>query len=258
MHQANFVQIEITTVCNYRCFYCAGRDMPQRHMPMDTFLAILDRQPKTVKQVSLQGEGEPTAHPQFRAMVAAVVARGFVPYTITNASLIRDPVFFAASFPLLGVSIDSLDPAEADRIGRIKLHRALRGVEKLLETMGARRLIIHTVDCGQPIQELRQWVASTGFLQHIVQPLQGKDDYANRYPLPAKADTENKAAQPATCRFLVRDISRYYALDGSELPCCFIKDTREFRSIDQLRADLAAGQNPAPCRGCAEIVPLRR
>ena len=38
-----FHQIEITTKCNFRCFYCAGRTMPQRHMTEATMNDILAR-----------------------------------------------------------------------------------------------------------------------------------------------------------------------------------------------------------------------
>ena len=93
-------------------------------------------------------------------------------------------------------------------------------------------------------------VLGLGIRQHIVQPLQRKDDYARRYPgrVPAAG------AYHYRCRFLQAPVMRFYDIGGRELPCCFIKDTSAFTSIDALAADLARGVVPAPCAGCREIL----
>lgn len=249
--QAPFVQIEITTICNYRCFYCAGRDMPQRHMPMEQFTRILEALGDAAREVSLQGEGEPTAHPQFRDMAEAVRARGLQPYTITNASLIRDPPWFAQVFPVIGVSVDTLDADEGERIGRIRLAHALKGVQALVGTMGASRIVLHTVDYGQPLDALRQWAQAQGFRRHIVQPLQRKPDYVQSYKLPVDVAPDRYHGR---CRYLEQPRMDYYTIDGVRLPCCFIKDTRGFESVERLREQLASRQVPACCAGCREIL----
>jgi hypothetical protein len=249
-----FAQIEITTICNYRCFYCAGRDMPQRHMPMEQFLGILEKLPPSVRQVSLQGEGEPTAHNRFRDMVAAVQQRGMTPYTITNASLIRDPQWFAQAFPVIGISIDTLDPELAESIGRIKLHRALKGVDRLIGAMGAERIVLHTVNFGQPLDAILSWAHAKGFGKHLVQPLQGKADYVRSYRYqPPPRELPARLPFALQCRFLEQELSSYYTLDGIELPCAFIKDATSFSSAADLRASLAEGRIPPTCAGCREI-----
>ena len=249
-----FAQIEITTICNYRCFYCAGRDMPQRHMPMEKFLDILQRLPDSVRQVSLQGEGEPTTHNRFRDMVAAVQQRGMTPYTITNASLVRDPQWFAQVFPLIGISIDTLDAELSESIGRIKLHRALKGVDRLIGAMGAQRIVLHTVDFGQPLDAILAWAQDKGFGKHVVQPLQGKADYVRSYRYkPPQRELPSELPFALQCRYLERDHTSYYTLDGIELPCCFIKDTQSFSSAADLHASLAAGRVPPSCSGCREV-----
>jgi wyosine [tRNA(Phe)-imidazoG37] synthetase (radical SAM superfamily) len=68
-------QLEITTRCNFDCYYCAGRLMRQGDMPYDTFTALIDRHIATYglpKVVSLQGEGEPTLHHDFLRMAEFV------------------------------------------------------------------------------------------------------------------------------------------------------------------------------------------
>ena len=79
------------------------------------FTSILARLSPSVTVVSLQGEGEPTAHPKFWQMVNSVRASGRSAYTITNASLI-DVARAAKYFPEIGVSIDTLNPQEAKRL----------------------------------------------------------------------------------------------------------------------------------------------
>ena len=96
--------------------------------------------------VSLQGEGEPMAHRDFWRMAERVTQLGKVPYTITNGSLMRHPQRLADAFEAIGVSIDTLDAVEAERIGRLRLPRVLKNLERLLAHMSAERVIVHTVD----------------------------------------------------------------------------------------------------------------
>lgn len=107
-----FYQLEITTRCNFDCFYCAGRDMPQQDMAWDTFVRIVDRIPGRGSMVSLQGEGEPSLHPKFEAMAQHVATRGHQAYTILNASRI-DAERLSRLFPTVGISVDTLDAHRA-------------------------------------------------------------------------------------------------------------------------------------------------
>lgn len=242
-------QIEVTTHCTFTCFYCAGRDMAQRHMEWPVFEKILANIPSGLHDVSLQGEGEPTLHPRFWDMVTGVKARGFVPTTITNGYEI-DTARMAAELPSVAVSIDTLDEAEASRIGRLKLPRVLASLDRLLAAMGPERIRIMTVDYGQDLSALRTYLRQKRLHQHIVQPLQRKDDYARRYPERVSA----AGRYHYRCHFLHAPVMRFYDINGLELPCCFIKDSTGFRSIGALAADLAQRVVPQPCAGCREIM----
>lgn len=244
-----FIQIEIATHCNFTCFYCAGRDMVQEYMPLERFDAIMARLPPGQHVVCLQGEGEPLLHPDFWTMVERVRARQHEPYTITNGSRI-DPERIAAAFPRIAISIDTLDPAEAERIGRKKLDKVLRNLDRMIETMGAARLAVTTVDYGQPLDELKAFVRARGIGEHMVQPLQIKDDYRRRYP----GHMPPEPRYTYRCRYLEQPLQRTYGMDGQEFPCCYIKDPTGFTSIDALRAALKEQTVPPCCSGCREIV----
>jgi len=242
-------QIEVTTHCNFECFYCAGRAMPQRHMPWDLFKSIIDGIPSGQHMVSLQGEGEPTTHPKFREMAEAVSARSLVPFTITNGAQI-DADWMASTFPSIGVSIDTLDAAEAERIGRHKLDRVLKNLEALDARMGPKRIRIMSVNYGQSLDAVREFVRARGY-RHSVQSLQTKPDYAHRYPAAFDAPPPRYTYR---CRYLERPLKRYYDIEGREYPCCFIKDARLHEPIAAMQEKMAAGEIPPACTGCREVL----
>jgi molybdenum cofactor biosynthesis enzyme MoaA len=251
-----YSQLEITTRCNFACFYCAGRDMPQQDMAWSTFTRIVDAIDQPGSTVSLQGEGEPSLHPQFWDMVLYVCNKGHVPYTILNGSRV-DADRTAQLFPRIGISLDTLDPVFAHKIGRYNLHKVLANLEALHAAMGPQRIVVMTVDMGQSLAALKDWVRQLGFTTHIVQPLMRKADYAQRYPQvlaqPITLHANPSLARAQTCRFLQQDAMRYYTWTGLALPCCFIKDTQGIESIVGLRTLLAQGHIPAGCKGCREL-----
>ena len=243
-----FVQIEVTTICNFQCFYCAGRGMPQQHMPWERFAGIIDSLGPAAQQVSLQGEGEPTSHPRFWDMVDLVRERGKRPYTITNASLI-DVERAARSFEVIGVSIDTLDKVEADRIGRYKLERVIERFEALVAAMGRSKVLVHTVDYGQDMAPLRAYLRRLRVPQQV-QPLQWKADYQRHY---SKVMPLIGWRHRGSCMYIEQPRMRYFDLQGVEMPCCFIKDTGKFESIEELERVFEEQAVPAACLGCQQI-----
>jgi len=185
-------------------------------------------------------------------MIDRLIALGHKPYIITNASLI-DAHRANMKFQTIGVSLDTLDEAEAHRIGRYKLPNVLRRVHELVEAMGAGRVIVHTVAYGQDIAPVSAFVQSLG-AKHLIQPIQLKPDYAKHYggELPVTFWRHKKR-----CRYLELPLMRYFAVDGREAPCCYIKDMSVFETAHRLRTELASGRVPAACWGCREIAGSR-
>jgi hypothetical protein len=115
--------------------------------------------------------------------------------------------------------------------------------------MGQGRVALYSVDSGQPPQEVKLFAARHG-LQHFIQPLQRKEDYRRRYTDRVESNAPSGARR---CRYLDSGSMRYFNVDGLMMPCCFIKDAQHYRSIDALRAELAAGATPRCCSGCAQL-----
>jgi MoaA/NifB/PqqE/SkfB family radical SAM enzyme len=239
------VQIEITTRCNFDCFYCAGRLMRQGDMTYEMFGDILMRHIArygTPDTVSLQGEGEPTLHPDFFRMGKFVREMGSKPYTITNGSY-KHPEHFVDLFDQVGVSVDTLDEAAATQIGRHNLPRVLAFAIALAPHA---KVFIHSVAHQDHTPAIAQWCRQHGF-NHIVQPLQIKADYSRRYmrPTPVVEPTS-----PFSCRYLAQPRMRYYDLEGTEMPCCYIKDTGTYEGLDVMLQHQQAGTWAKFCVGC--------
>lgn len=226
--------------------------MPQRDMAWNDFTRIVDSIAQIGKTVSLQGEGEPSLHPQFEEMAAYVASKGHLPYTILNGSRIA-PGRLAKLFPNIGVSVDTLDADYAASIGRHNLPKVLENLTELTRAMNPKRITIMTVNMGQPLGELKSWVKKQGFGRHIIQPLSPKSDYARRYTVNSQAITK---PQPSRCVFLEHHLTRFYTWQGKELPCVFMKDHQDFLNTTDLRSKLRSGEFTKSCHGCAHMMPI--
>jgi MoaA/NifB/PqqE/SkfB family radical SAM enzyme len=246
-----YYQIEVTTRCNYSCYYCAGRDMPQKDMSWETFMQVVDSIKVPASVVSLQGEGEPSLHPRFFEMAEHLISREHTPYTILNGSRI-DAQALDRLFPKFGVSVDTIDEQLAEQIGRHNLPKVLSHMEMLLDVIHPKRITIMTVDMGQDLAQLRQWVKRQGFGRHVVQKLSPKADYARRYTVPV-TDIRHQAQGPRQCNFLNKPSARFFTWQGKELPCVFMKNHTDFLFIEELRAKLLAGQTAMCCDGCVHL-----
>lgn len=85
------LQVEVTGSCNLRCRMCLVRYRPalgrSASMPFETFRRLLDELPE-VRDVTLQGLGEPLLAPDLFRMVAYCRERGITVGFNTNATLL--------------------------------------------------------------------------------------------------------------------------------------------------------------------------
>src|SRR5947208_5069723 len=134
-----FLQIEPVGQCNLRCRMCPiqfRRDGPPHGPPAfmawDTFTRLLDDFPG-LKELQLQGLGEPMMHPRFFDMVAYAAARGIKVGTNSNLTLlnpVRAERCVTSGLADLHVSIDGATAATYETI-RVRAHldRVLKNVE---------------------------------------------------------------------------------------------------------------------------------
>jgi len=246
------IQLEITTRCNFDCFYCAGRLMPQEDMDWDVFTNIIDTEApnRQGQRATIQGEGEPSLHPRFADMARYITSKGMIPNTVLNGTRLDGPLL-AEVFPRISISIDSMDPNHSGKIGRHNLPKVLRNIEEMLPHFPASKVVIMTTDHGQPIQPVRDWAMRMGFLNHIIQELVQKVDYGRRYHVMSQFPK----AYPGACAFVDTDTFRFYRYDGVQIPCCFMRDTSDFESIPVLQKRLSAGDTPKGCLGCRHLAP---
>jgi len=251
-------QIEITTHCNFKCFYCVGRKMPQRHMERDVFEGILHTIPAG-NIVNLQGEGEPSLHPLFWEFVDQVIGHGCHPFTITNGTLITNATLkpVLKKFPHIGVSLDSID--ESAESGRYNQKAVLSKIETLAKIAGSGYVTVYITDYGQEINRLTQYLEGKG-IRYIVQPIQTKPDYIHSALYMARIDSKlpEVKKKDVVCRFVLHNSMRYYNVDGVALPCCFIKDTSKFQSIKHLADTYRKRIVPECCFGCRELTIINR
>ncbi len=115
------LQIEPTVACNFRCKHCPHGeysrrlDGPARHMELALFRKIVD-EVSPLKEIKLQGLGEPLLCPHLGAMMAYGHARGIVFNVISNGTLV--PTKLPELMPYLRrfvISFDTFDQQRADR-----------------------------------------------------------------------------------------------------------------------------------------------
>lgn len=237
-------QIEITTYCNAKCFYCPNEFLEHRHISFTLFTEIIDSLP-TQSDLLLQGTGEPLLHPQFWEMVAYARLRGHKVGIITNGTvLIEDEQL--GQIDTIGISIDTLCTETAKRSGRpdpIPIVNALTHYHKV--TSG--KIRIYAVDYGQDIYPLKSFVESLG-IRLTVQQIQRKTSYQRHYTTP---QLPYKHLQ---CRYIDNEIHRYFFVNGKQVPCCYMIDVDSALSTEEVADSFHHGIVPQCCSQCGELV----
>lgn len=189
MELPSYAQIEPVGQCNLRCQMCAiqfRRDGPPygplAFMEFEKFTHIID-QLVTLKELHLQGLGEPMMHPRFFDMVAYAAGKGIKVSTNSNLTLLnerRAERCVTSGLDCIHVSIDGATAATYERI-RVRAHyeRVVRNLERLLamrEQLGSKLPRIHLVMVimKQNLHELpalvrmaHQWSVESMFVQHL-------------------------------------------------------------------------------------------
>lgn len=244
-----FIQIEITTICNFNCWYCAGRHMPQRHMSYEKVREIIEQRVSPKDVVNLQGEGEPMLHPDFWKMAELVKQKDARMTTITNGGYRMTDTMKNRVRKYLDevyISLDTMDAEKADAIGRYHLPQVLDTIKEYSRLVPVTIMYTHLGDESDK-ESVRAFAMRNG-LRFNMQDLQVKDDYSQWYPI--SVEKKSVVGDKFMCGILMGDDRRFFNLDGVELPCCFIKDVSEYRGMDDMKEEMGVGVVPSVCRGC--------
>lgn len=246
-----FLNIEPTTRCNFRCWYCIGRSMEQADIRTDQFARMLDHFP-AVKTIALVGEGEPLLHTGFFDMVLMARARGIKIMITSNGSQFSESVIrnlCETGVTYVSVSIDSINPDTfADSRPPGGLDSIWRGIAALRRyrdehdyqypKIGLKgTLFSHTVD------ELPQIISeATKYGMEIFegfQPLNPMHTYLSAYPADKKRHLEESRA-------VASKISLYSRQASPELE--FVADFCKREQIEFDKNGMPNGLRP----GCDE------
>jgi MoaA/NifB/PqqE/SkfB family radical SAM enzyme len=189
MESPTYVQIEPVGQCNLRCRMCPIRFRkdgppygPPAFMKFEVFTRLID-QLVNLRELHLQGLGEPMMHPRFADMVAYASRRGVRVTTNSNLTLLnpdRAERCVTSCLDTVHVSIDGATAEVYERIRvRARLDRVLRNVDLLREArrrLGSERphLRMVVVVMRQNLHELpdlvrlaRRCAMESVFVQHL-------------------------------------------------------------------------------------------
>ncbi|HLH60534.1 MAG TPA: radical SAM protein [Ktedonobacteraceae bacterium] len=184
-----YVQIEPVGQCNLRCQMCSIQFRqdgppygPPAFMDFEAFTRMID-QFVNVRELHLQGLGEPMMHPRFFDMVTYAVAKGIRVSTNSNLTLLngrRAELCVTSGLNCLHVSLDGATPETYERIrARAHYDRVTANLERLLvarKRLGSDHPRIHLVMVimQQNLHELPQivrlahgWSVEEMFVQHL-------------------------------------------------------------------------------------------
>src|SRR5947209_15568006 len=143
MQLPKYIQIEPVGQCNLRCRMCPIQFRqdgppygPPAFMDFAVYCSLIDQLPD-LRELHLQGLGEPMMHPRFADMVSYATRRGIRVTTNSNLTLLNDERAarcVTSGLDCIHVSIDGAT-AESYEYIRVRAHldRVLRNVERLQE-----------------------------------------------------------------------------------------------------------------------------
>jgi radical SAM protein with 4Fe4S-binding SPASM domain len=189
MELPSYIQIEPVGQCNLRCQMCAiqfRQDGPPHgplaFMDFAQFTSIID-QFSGLRELHLQGLGEPMMHPRFFDMVTYAAGKGIKVTTNSNLALLNDrraERCVASGLDCLHVSLDGATAETYERIrARAHFDRVISNLKRLLamrERLHSATPRIHVVmvimrqnlhELPELVRLASQWSVEQLFVQHL-------------------------------------------------------------------------------------------
>lgn len=131
-----YLQIEPTSVCNYRCVFCYQTDkfLTRRsngfmgHMTLDVFRRVVDQAEGHIEFVSLASRGEPLLCPDIEPMLAYTRGKFLNLKMNTNASLLNERKAHAILQSGIRTMVFSADAAEEPLYSQLRVNGNLEMV----------------------------------------------------------------------------------------------------------------------------------
>ena len=140
-----YLQIEPTSICNYRCVFCYQTDNKfnkrssghMGHMKLDTFKFIIDQAKDNIEFISLASRGEPLLCPDFKEMLSYTRDKFFNLKINTNASLLDEEMSHAILKSGVKTLVFSADAADSVLYSKLrvngKLEKIVKNIKKFQE-----------------------------------------------------------------------------------------------------------------------------
>ena len=137
-----YLQIEPTSICNYRCVFCYQTDNKfnkrstgfMGHMKLETFKEIIDQAYGNVEFISLASRGEPLLCPEFKDMLKYTRDKFFNLKINTNASLLDEKMAHAILESGVKTLVFSADAASKKLYDELRvngdLNKVLKNIKK--------------------------------------------------------------------------------------------------------------------------------
>ncbi len=140
-----YLQIEPTSICNYRCVFCYQTDNAfnkrsqgyMGHMNFDTFKLIVDQAEENIEFISLASRGEPLLCPDIKKMLFYTKDKFLNLKINTNASLLDEKMSYAILESGVKTLVFSADAADSKLYGELrvngKFEKIVKNIEKFQE-----------------------------------------------------------------------------------------------------------------------------
>jgi MoaA/NifB/PqqE/SkfB family radical SAM enzyme len=227
------LQIEPTTRCNLACKTCPHKDgVPIIDITPETLTAILNKY-QHIRQVNLQGLGEPFMHPDFEKICGIAKERSGIVQTFTNGTIIKWGVL--KHLDQIVVSLDTLSEKTARNIkgAGYNLPNVLRNIITLSNQLSTSVNFTQSIYNHTEREAIRAWCDD----QHIpFNVTRVQNWYAPDEPLWEQQHTDimkerDRFGQlPRVKPFCQWKQTRwyYYRADGVRNPCCRRMGYREY------------------------------
>ena len=136
-----YLQIEPTSICNYRCVFCYQTDNKfnkrshgyMGHMNFETFKLIVDQAEGNIEFISLASRGEPLLCPDIKKMLNYTRNKFLNLKINTNASLLDEKMSYAILESGVKTLVFSADAADSESYSKLRVNGKLEQIVKNIE-----------------------------------------------------------------------------------------------------------------------------